>query len=144
MNRPTKNTYTLLIAALLPLALGFTFFIYFSWMKSDENIQHNTVQWTINIDDVELNSGTLGTLIGQLHNETRGERRAEELQYIIRRITTEMNATDKTTPQLLTDLLRDISVEHPDNNVRLVAYEAMRIALKNEDTPTIDSNIAEN
>lgn len=144
MNRPTNNTTILLFASLLPLALVFTLFALNSGLGSGEPEQEYSVQWTIHIDDAELNTGTLGTLTQDLHREIRGERRAGELNILISRITIELISTDHATPQFLTDLLRDLSLEHPDNKVRLDAYEAMIMALETEQTPFSDNDIAAN
>lgn len=135
MNKPFNNTPTIVFAALLPFLIVAAFFLYSGSAVSNQESGFDNSNWIVEMDDVTLESDSLGLLTEQLYNETRGERRAEILLPIIKEIDGKLDSAERPTPQLLTNLLRDLSVEHANPEVRHVAYSTMINALETEVAP---------
>jgi len=143
--KTTTNTPTFIFAALVPIVLGFTFLLYASNMTSDSSESESTAQWTTQIEDTTFQSTTLERLTFKLYNESQNGQRPVILSTLLLQITDELYSTNADTPQALTDLLRDISLEHKDNMVRRAAYEAMLLSLETESRPfQAESELATN
>ncbi|MDG5767831.1 hypothetical protein QA596_10165 [Balneolales bacterium ANBcel1] len=132
MRNPLKNTPTIIFAALVPIVIGAALLIFNSTPATYEKADVKTAVWVLDINDAVLGTDSLGTLTANLYEETRGERRTEVLNPIINDIERLLGNTNRETPALLADLLRDLSVEHPSEEIRRNAYIAMVVALDSE------------
>ena len=101
----------------------------------NNNIEvHQSAQkWNFDADYVVFTSSEMARLAKQLHKETNGSQRADVLDSLLVQITARLTTSEQPTPMALTDLLRDVSVAHPDSDTRLFAYTAMMKALENEE-----------
>lgn len=132
MRNPINNTPTIIFAALIPFIIGAAFLIFNDIPSSVKDTETEKVKWTYDIEEVVLTPDSLGILTAQLYDETRGERRAEVLTPMIMDIEKVLGKSEGPIPYLLADLLRDLSVEHPHQTVRLNAYITMVSALESE------------
>ncbi len=142
MRNPINNRPAIIFTALLPLAIGIAIFLNTDNTTPTRDAVSNYDQWTVQIDDVTFASDSLGMLTEQLYEEAHGERNAEELVSIIRKINRELENVNNPSTHLLTDLLRDLSLEHSDNQVRRYAYHVMMTALESEREPFDAGDIA--
>ncbi len=132
MRNPFNNTPTIIFAALIPLIIGAVFLIYNESPVFRSGSDLEATVWVQNIEDAELSSDSLGVLTAKLYDETRGERRAEVLESIIAEIDLKLATYESTPSPLLADLLRDLSLEHPSNDIRRNAYSTMVYVLDTE------------
>ena len=139
MRYPTAKNTTAIFAALIPLLIITLFFITQGKTQNqqmdnhDEAVHSSAMNWDIHVDEVVFSSDEIARLTRQLHNEASGNQRANVLDSLLVQITARLTTNEEPTPLALTDLLRDISVAHPDNDTRLFAYTAMIKALENEE-----------
>ncbi len=132
MNNYKKKLIGIIFVASLIIVVGFTFSVLLNETSSQNTVTHETITWRISIDQTNPGTDSLGVLTRRLYEETRGERRADILEPVIAQISDELEANYRSTPLLLTELLRDLSLEHPANQVRKSAYRTMITVLHTE------------
>jgi len=133
MKNRLKKLLILTLAALMPLLLNSGFAMSQNNAATHTESTMNSADWnSLPIDRVIFHSDNIKMLTVELNHEKLGNQRAEVLQPIIMQIFVALKSTNDPTPAILTDLLRDLSVEHPDNDIRLIAYSTMISALINE------------
>ncbi len=133
MKNRRNKLLILTLSALVPLLLMSGFAMSQNHEVTEPKSTMTTAHWnSVPIDRVIFHSDSIKMLTMELYHEKRGNRRAEVLQPIIMQIFVALKSTNQPTPAILTDLLRDLSVEHPDNNIRLIAYSSMISALISE------------
>lgn len=97
-----------------------------------QEVMHQT-SWTHSYSDADFSSMAISELVYTLHAETRGERNPEVLRTVILQLEVHLKRTNEPVHPVIADLLRDLSVEHPVDDIRLMAYNTMITALENED-----------
>ena len=133
MNNQRNKLLIFTLSALMPLLLISGFAMSQNHEVTEPESTLTTVNWnSLPIDRVIFHSDSIKMLTMELYHEKMGNQRVEVLQPIIMQIFVALKSTNKPTPAILTDLLRDLSVEHPDNNIRLIAYSSMISALISE------------
>ncbi|MBP3192705.1 hypothetical protein [Natronogracilivirga saccharolytica] len=134
----TKNT-TAIFAAFIPLLIITLFFITQGESTTNnmdgnqETVQNQSMNWAFDADNVVFTSSEMSRLARELHEESEGYQRAAVLDSLLLQITARLTTNEQPVPMALTDLLRDVSVAHPESETRLFAYTAMMKALENEE-----------
>ncbi len=93
----------------------------------------DTIAWSATYHEADFSSFEIRELVRQLHQSTRSDRDPDVLRPVILQLGVHIRTTTGTVPPVVADLLRDLSVEHPVRDIRLLAYTTMISALQNED-----------
>ncbi|MEX0680934.1 MAG: hypothetical protein WD097_06090 [Balneolales bacterium] len=127
-----SHTQTILLVTILPIAFLFTILLVRDSLLT-RHAKTSDTEWVTHIEDVSLPSDSLGLLTEHLYDEVRGKRRSGVLETIMNRISIELDNADSPASPLLTDLLRNLALEHPENRIRLKAYTTMVASLESEE-----------
>ena len=141
--RKLNNTKPIIIfTALLPLVIGAAFLLQTEKPALTSEVYSVPQSWTIQIEEATLASDSVGILTEMLYAEARGERNSDKLIALILEIDRELSRSESPSSHLLTDLLRDLSLEHSNAMVRFHAYSTMITALESERSPYDAGDIA--
>ncbi len=90
------------------------------------------VAWTAAYNEADFSSSEIRELVRRLQQIMQADRNAEMLRPVIIQLGVHLRNTNDPVPLVVADLLRDLSVEHPVKDIRLMAYITMISALQNE------------
>jgi hypothetical protein len=95
-------------------------------------IHQNMNVWTSAYNEADFTSPEIRELVRQLQDISRNDRDPEQLRTVIIQLGVHIRHTSDPVPPVVADLLRDLSLEHPARDIRLMAYTTMISALQNE------------
>jgi len=93
--------------------------------------QHASM-WTAAYSDTDFASLEIRELVRELQDISRTDRNPERLRPVIIQLGVHLRQISDPVPPVVADLLRDLAVEHPVRDIRLMAYTTMISALQNE------------
>jgi hypothetical protein len=93
---------------------------------------HETVMWVASYQETDFASSEIRELVRQLQHLIQNDRDAVKLRPVIIQLGVHIRQASEPVPPVVADLLRDLSVEHPVSDIRLIAYTTMISALQNE------------
>ena len=96
------------------------------------SIHMNESAWMASYSEADFSSPEIRELVRQLQEISRGDRDPEMLRPVIIQIGVHMRKNNEAVPAVVADLLRDLAVEHPVRDIRLMAYSTMINALQKE------------
>ncbi len=94
--------------------------------------QPEAIIWNAEYREADFSSSEIRELVRQLHDATRSDRDPDVLRPVIIQLGVHLRQSSDPVPLIVADLLRDLSVEHPVKDIRLMAYSTMITALQNE------------
>ncbi len=92
----------------------------------------NESVWMASYSEADFTSPVIRELVRQLQEISRGDRDPEMLRPVIIQLGVHMRKDNEQVPLVVADLLRDLAVEHPARDIRLMAYSTMINALQKE------------
>ncbi len=126
----------IILASMIIVLLGAAAFLT---MTRTENpavpqsfIHQNVNAWAAAYNEAEFSSPEIRELVRQLQDISRTDRDPDKLRPVIIKLGVHLRHTSDPVPPVVADLLRDLSVEHPARDIRLMAYTTMINALQNE------------
>ncbi|MFO8028591.1 MAG: hypothetical protein R6U28_01905 [Cyclonatronaceae bacterium] len=127
------NTIKYILLFLLIISAGSAALLTAKGPQTDgtQEVKHHT-SWILSYGDADFISMEISELVHTLYTETRGDRNPEVLRPVILQLEVHLKRTHEPVHPVIADLLRDLSVEHPVNDIRLMAYSTMMTALEKE------------